>query len=293
MLAEALRKDQSTHFNLRGIGVGDGCQGTDVLCGSGSGPLKRGGGPWYDLLFMYGHGQMSNALYNAIRKQCPESELRHGGLNTICQTLVKKAEANYGKFYAYNLYDNCHDNIFKNSKHLHKMGNLHWGRTVPFSAHTGYYCPGQSMEMWLNRADVRKALNVPVNSNFFSEDNGNGFTYIPTQKNVLPIYIDYMTKYNIRTLVYNGDTDPAINSFVTQDIFFDYFADNNMAMTEEWRPWSHTANASYTMGYVQEYAGNFRYVTHRGSGHMVPQFVPAGSFFAIKSFVENTPLPQN
>ena len=26
MLAEALRKDQSTHFNLRGIGVGDGCQ---------------------------------------------------------------------------------------------------------------------------------------------------------------------------------------------------------------------------------------------------------------------------
>jgi len=162
------------------------------------------------------------------------------------------------------------------------------------------------MEMWLNRADVRKALNVPVNSNFFSEDNGNGFTYVyvifdsifrfsfsnlfhicldkynvhnqslrqkkkhnrPTQKNVLPIYIDYMTKYNIRTLVYNGDTDPAINSFVTQDIFFDYFADNNMAMTEEWRPWSHTANASYTMGYVQEYAGNFRYVTHRGSGHM-------------------------
>jgi hypothetical protein len=48
MLAEALRNDKSTSFNLRGIAVGDGCQGTDVLCGRGSGPLKRGGGPWYD-----------------------------------------------------------------------------------------------------------------------------------------------------------------------------------------------------------------------------------------------------
>lgn len=44
------------------------------------------------------------------------------------------------------------------------------------------------MEMWLNRADVRKALNVPVNSNFFSEDNGNGFTYM---------YVIYSIQYYV------------------------------------------------------------------------------------------------
>jgi len=41
-------------LNLRGFGVGDGCMGTDVLCGGGD-PDK---GPYYDVEFFHGHGQV-------------------------------------------------------------------------------------------------------------------------------------------------------------------------------------------------------------------------------------------
>jgi hypothetical protein len=40
-------------INLKGFAVGDGCMGTEVLCGGGS-------GPYWDVEFMHGHGQVSN-----------------------------------------------------------------------------------------------------------------------------------------------------------------------------------------------------------------------------------------
>jgi hypothetical protein len=42
-------------LNLKGFAVGDGCMGTEVLCGAGN-PDK---GPWYRVEFMHGHGQVS------------------------------------------------------------------------------------------------------------------------------------------------------------------------------------------------------------------------------------------
>lgn len=40
-------------LNLKGFAVGDGCMGTEVLCGGGS-------GPYWDVEFFHGHGQVSN-----------------------------------------------------------------------------------------------------------------------------------------------------------------------------------------------------------------------------------------
>lgn len=37
------------NINLAGFAVGDGCMGTEVLCGGGE-------GPYYDLQFLWGHG---------------------------------------------------------------------------------------------------------------------------------------------------------------------------------------------------------------------------------------------
>lgn len=46
----------------------------------------------------------------------------------------------------------------------------------------------------------------------FSGDNGVGFTYYSTMDNLLPWYKDVITNGNLRILIYNGDTDPAINT---------------------------------------------------------------------------------
>ena len=55
--------------------MGDGCMGKDVLCGDGN-PDK---GPYYQVEFLHGHGQVSERNYRAIRTACPEAALRRGG----------------------------------------------------------------------------------------------------------------------------------------------------------------------------------------------------------------------
>jgi hypothetical protein len=58
----------------------------------------------------------------------------------------------------------------------------------------------------MNRSDVRQAISVAVNSNFFNEDNGNGFNYTGTEKDVLQILLKYIKSNQLRVLLYNGDT---------------------------------------------------------------------------------------
>jgi len=64
--------------------------------------------------------------------------------------------------------------------------------------------------------------------------------------------------------VYNGDTDPGINSFVAQN----WTVALGLEETEAWRPW--TLDGCQRMGgYLTSYAGDFAFLTIRGSGHMV------------------------
>ena len=63
---------------------------------------------------------------------------------------------------------------------------------------------------------VREALHVPSSSNFFDGDNGAGMVYRNTEPDLRPFYQHVANSTALRVLVYNGDTDPAINSFVAQ-----------------------------------------------------------------------------
>ena len=74
---------------------------------------------------------------------------------------------------------------------------------------------------------------------------------------------------SLRVLVYNADADPGINSFVTQDLYFDYFTKQNIKEISHWKPW--TLDGKIRVGgYVTQFEGDFTYLTVRGSGHMVP-----------------------
>lgn len=57
---------------------------------------------------------------------------------------------------------------------------------------------------------------VQPDNKFNSADNGIGMNYTLTEPNLLPFYEHVRSATKLRVLVYNGDTDPGINSMVTQ-----------------------------------------------------------------------------
>jgi hypothetical protein len=160
------------------------------------------------------------------------------------------------------------------------------------AAENDYPCPDGVHALWLNRTDVKRAFNVPENTFYFSGDNGVGFTYHTSERNVLPIYKQVLLNTTLRVLVYNADADPAINSFVTQDKYIDYFKSlpsKPIVETSPWRAWTTDGN-KYMGGYVTEYNdGQFVFLTVRGSGHQAPEFKPYPSLAFLDSFVRNTP----
>jgi serine carboxypeptidase-like clade 1 len=304
MLANAILDGASTFaLNLQGMGIIDGCQGTEVLCGRKPSPLQRGLGPWYDLLFFYGHAQVSNSHYNAIVKTCGEPALRSGNLTTACSALVDSFYSSLGGYYGYNLYDTCSAGGVFLPGHVKHSG---WGRKVPVNpqrrhngnplgpvSHTGYECSGSAMDIWIALPAVRTALGVAVNSNFFDTDNGVGFVYHATFENVLPIF-SRLRSSGIRTATFSADADPALNTFVLQDIFFDWWAQEGVAVKEDWRPWAFSSNKTesrFSAGYVQTYNGDFWFATVRGSGHMIPYFMPREAFVLFQTFIAGQSLP--
>eukprot|EP01147_Barroeca_monosierra_P002794 gene2794-5639_t len=251
-------------------------------------------GPYWDVMFMHGHGQFSNKLYNKIKSSCTESELRSGSLSPECKSLITEMRKEIGGYYSYNLYDTCYaNNVFSPNS------NRKWWSSVPLSmsvtedvggAVNDYPCPGDALNIWVNLTQARQALNVPLSSYFFNGDNGEGMHYDMTEKNVLPFYKECIEKNKLRILVYNGDTDPGLNSFITQDKYVEYFDREGLNETEAWRPWTLDGHVQMA-GYVFGYESNFKYATVRGSGHMVPQFKPKAAFALLQYFLEDKPWP--
>ena len=69
----------------------------------------------------------------------------------------------------------------------------------------------------------------------------------------------------------NGDTDPGINSFVSQN----WSSALGFAEKESWRPW--TLDGQQRMGgYVTRYEGGFDFLTIRGSGYVFLQTLNRG-----------------
>ena len=282
----------SDPLNFKGFAVGDACTGTDVLCG----PV---GGPYWSVMFFYGHGQFSNKLYDAIIDTCTVEALKSGvGLSSKCNTLLAQMSTEVGGYYDYNLYDDCiyQDDIRRrrkltvssSSKALLPLAHVSSaGLPTVGAAVNDYVCGGgPAQEVWAAQPSVLAALNVPADAVFFSGDNGDGMTYTLTETNLMPFYIDVAANHpELRSLVYNGDTDPGINSFVSQNWTVALGLDESEG---GWRPW--TLDGCQRMGgYVTRYDGDFDFLTIRGSGHMVPTFKPEAAKEFMGKWIANEP----
>ena len=300
-------KDPTVYPQLKGFAVGDGCLGTESgICG--------GDKPWWHVLFLYGHGQVSNILYDKIIEHCGMTYLKYGGkpVDPTCSKYLGAIGKEAGGYFAYGLYDDCiyqeglrrrlddhqtspaalpssspsrrNKQKLPSADTLAMLGFAPNGLPLELGgAVNDYICGGgDAQTIWTNQSVVRKALHVPTDSNFFNGDNGAGMVYKSTEKNLMPFYQEVAKTTKLRVLVYNGDTDPSINSFVAQN----WTSHLGFTPTQTWRPW--TIDGCLRMGgYVTRYKENFDYLTIRGSGHMVPQFKPAAALAFLQAWVKN------
>jgi len=282
VVQELLENHPSIGAQLVGYAVGDGCMGNEVLCGNneqGQLIVNIANGPYYEIMFMFGHGQVSIQMFDNIMATCPVANLKSGqGLSAACQALIAQMYTDLGGYFTYDLYDNCPSQIYKRKRQHNNI----WPYP-PFPG-PGFPCAGDALPIWMNLTETKAALNVQADAFWFNADDGDGFSYTPSLPSVLPFYNYVITATDLRVLIYNGDADPSLNSFVTQAHFFNYFAQVGLNQTQTWRPW--TLDGQQSMGgYVVKYGDNFAFATIRGAGHMVPEYAPPQAFAMLTAFL--------
>ena len=287
-------------INLKGFAVGDACTPPDI-CGS------KQSGPYWTIQFLFGKSAISNQLYEQINAVCTLDELTNGGLSSECASVVDQVNVEAGGYWVYGFYDDCwyENDIRRRSRKLIHIPSLHgpsdenedrsyWGppqRKVASGREgksrvsnypNGYACGGPSAQIeWLSKSEVKRAINVPEEANFFQSDNGVGFTYNFDVNDLVSWYKEIIATGTLRIMVYNGDTDPCINSFQAQN----WTRNLGFEETQSWRAW--TVDGCQRMGgYVIRYENNFDFVSIRGSGHMVPQFKPQASLEFLNQFLK-------
>lgn len=275
---------------LAGVALGDACLGGDVLCGGSQ-------GPYAELMFFYGHGQVSTELWNWLLSQCTTAELRSRRQSATCQAAINTIYDAVGGYYAYNLVDQCLDDAFQGTKSRRRLHSIVRSDDIPIPLENGYWCPGQVFFTYFDRSDVRNATFVPLNSTFFNADDGEGMNYIYNTMTVMPTLLQLLTNDNpnvnggqpVAIWAYDGDTDPSVNVFSTQEAWWRFAGNHTLRKTREWSSW--TISDNIVGGYVTEWLnGTLQYVTIRGSGHMVAEYKPASAFAMARSFVLQRPL---
>ena len=196
------------------------------------------------LLFFYGHGAFSTKQWNKLMSTCGIDHLQYNNKPAIdaaaCDEAIATANEQVGGYYAYNFYDTCtYENDFRRRKLLVDDTNG--------AALNDYVCGGGNAQaIWTDSPIVRTAINMPLDANFFSGDNAVGMEYDLTEKNLMPFFNYLATETDVKSLVYNGDTDPSVNAFTAEN----WTLALDLQEKEGWRPWTTDSCQVCNMNYV-------------------------------------------
>lgn len=270
-------------LKIKGMALGNACVGTDVLC-------FADGDYWWRAVFLRGHAQISDASYEKFDSECGEN-LRKGYATEDCKKKYAVLEKQAGFFYEYDVYSECYyDGDFSPptpSPSARALRFMQKSKRVASTIGGSDFCGGDvALQKWVDDPKVRRALNVPQVSVFYAADNGVGFKYDFTEKDLTPFYRKLVQEKKIRVMIYSGDADVSVNTFASQN----WTSKMGFKETEAWRPWTVDGRRAVA-GYVTRYEkGLFDFVTIRGSGHMTPEFKPKASFEMLQQFLKNRPL---
>ena len=286
---------KSPDINFKGFAVGNGVLDWNIN--------KN-----FFIIFSYFHGVIGKKLWDPlVRSCCRRSKkdrqliepLLPGGCDFVgnkflpCQTAVKNAyEAiNSKRINRYNLYQDCDGLDDDTDLRTQRMRNPReevdrriMSKMMGFNDSTSVNfvnppCLDQTfVEDYLNRKDVRLALNIPdsvpkwqVCSDYLSNH------YNETYRTVKPQVIQLL-KAGKRGLIYNGDVDIAGNFLGGE-----WFVDNlGFQVTEERREWLVNHQIA---GWIKQ-LGNLTFATVKGAGHMVPTDKPEAAFVLFNQLLE-------
>ena len=296
--------------HLGGVALGDACLGGDVLCGGSQGPYNS-------MMFLYGHGQASVEMWNELNTQCTSLELHSRTQSAKCQAAVNKFYQGVGGYYAYNVIDECVHNAFESTSGKQHVEGLSArlqqrrrdqkrqkdaaGNNFTFPPNPeqmGYWCPGKVFFNYFDLPAVRAAVFVPLNSTFFNADNGVGMNYVYNCMTVMPTMTSLLSNTHpsvndgkpVRVVAYTGDTDPSVNVFATQQAWWSFATASNFTQNLPWGAWVVYDNV--VGGYVVEWQGGLlKFVTIRGSGHMVPEYKPFSAMMFADAVSHDESLP--
>lgn len=141
---------------------------------------------------------------------------------------------------------------------------------------------GDGQSDYLNRADVRQALNIPSWITSYEQcNNGMYITYQSFREGSVWIY-PILKEYGYRLMHYSGDTDGAIPTLGTRK----WISELGWDVTQDWRPWTTNGQIS---GYLIDY-DNFQFATVHGVGHMAPQWKREDMTDLIMNFIHKQPI---
>merc|ERR1712187_51414 len=134
---------------------------------------------------------------------------------------------------------------------------------------------------YLTRSDVRKALHLDA-----FNPGASRFSYETSGPASITLYPDLVKK--LRIMIYNADA--CVPYIGNEEWIGDLEAQGILKESKPWTPWFTKSVSRTPAGYVTKYtvAGSdqeFKFVTIRLAGHMVPTFQPEAAFDMFDTFL--------
>jgi carboxypeptidase C (cathepsin A) len=299
-LAKTIIQKKSKGVNLKGIIVGNGV--TDMASDMDSSLVQ----------FAYDHYLYPEETYKQYHAECGESSFsRDSKVTKACNKVRQSIKDSIQGLNIYDIYRPCppKDLIKSPSSYqditissLRKIQRIQKERKHKKAIQYNQleYLDDQdsepSIEIWpdgcmedlnveffLNNKTVKSLLHIREDLNWTQCNDYINANY--TMGNAsLDIYQNILIKSDLRVWFYSGDTDGAVP--FTGSI--KWIQKLGLNITEEYRSWT---TDGQTAGFVQTYGKNFKYVTVKGTGHMVPQWKRAEAFTMFNAFVKGVELP--
>ena len=136
---------------------------------------------------------------------------------------------------------------------------------------------------YLNRADVRAALNIPQSVQAWEGCTTNPlFNYPFTREASIWIYT-ILQRYGYTLMHYSGDTDGVVPTYGTKR-----WIEKLNWPVDQGKTWRQFMVDSQVGGYSESRDnGKFVFATIHGAGHMAPQWRRSYTYHAVYQFIKN------
>eukprot|EP00475_Leptophrys_vorax_P033926 TRINITY_DN5413_c0_g1_i1.p2 TRINITY_DN5413_c0_g1~~TRINITY_DN5413_c0_g1_i1.p2 ORF type:complete len:481 (+),score=93.43 TRINITY_DN5413_c0_g1_i1:1740-3182(+) len=229
----------------------------------------------------WGDQLIPKVVYDLWKVECTERATRPKN-EEFCDALEQKMFSAIGNLNPYALnYPVCVADSDPSGSYTQRQFLLDQTTKLHLDIHADYQpCEEDFTTMYLNRADVQKAIHAKIKPGILWGKCSDYVNY--SREDGLNPMQGYYNKlidggYGLKILVYSGDDDSVCATEGTQDWIFSLGYD----YTNLWEPW---IVENQTAGYVTQFEG-LTFVTVHDAGHEVPAYRPVRGFELWRRFL--------